>query len=738
MPPSAEGQTWTKSPTRCRSYRVLNFKTDTMIASSSGISCGDSPRTLTPPDAAPAQLPPSSLSPETTTPGPVIPPAVLKCDFEDAEKPLCDFKQDSGEYDGLWNRVDASSPPSPLHPGVDHTLHTGAGHYIAAGMQEGSPYNQTTARLKTPRMDNTLEYCLTFFLHHIGDRPPPLIVNVEAWDGPQQVELLRRESSLHDTWVFVERDIPAGFIEANFLISIEARLSTYQDGDASLDDLKVSQGRCPNHDGMSCSFKQGLCGYEQEQELDDLDWLWHDGKGDDDAFLPVETHWHFYYAYLNTSAPQGSSGVMYTTEIRLSSPHCMVFNAHIHAEKGKSAVLEVLNVGEGTIADGQLLDRFEDLGPDWATLQVMLPPSERPMRLAFQGIIPINENFEHSTLAIDDIFIRAGGCDPPGYCTFDGYLCTWFNNEHMGSLVWESSGPGDLSLETRPFVDSTQRDHSGGFMFIEADEALSGEKAWLMSDRLAASGPHERCLIFWYHMYGAKGTSLSAHTYWEEFGQVTTLWGLRPTEARWDSGWQYAAAPFSNYVPIQLVFEAVLGSGFMGDVAIDDVLVASGGCALQPAEAKSGVNYTTPVLPTLEPPATSSPDMMYDCSFDENDLCAWTSDASEGTGNQILWQVATDQYSGGYAFLDVAGEDLGRGARGTLVSPPISGTAGSCLSFSYILDGLHELNILIMKETDLEEVWHVIGPIGTVWKDAHITVSSDAVYQIIFEGVRGS
>lgn len=45
----------------------------------------------------------------------------------------------------------------------------------------------------------------------------------------------------------------------------------------------------------------------------------------------------------------------------------------------------------------------------------------------------------------------------------------------------------------------------GGFMFIEADEALSGEKAWLMSDRLAASGPHERCLIFWYHMWVSAG-----------------------------------------------------------------------------------------------------------------------------------------------------------------------------------------------------------------------------------------
>lgn len=69
----------------------------------------------------------------------------------------------------------------------------------------------------------------------------------------------------------------------------------------------MSVGRCPDHDSMSCSFQQGLCGYEQEQELDDLDWLWHDGKGDDDVFLPLETHWHFYYAYLNTSAPPVSS-----------------------------------------------------------------------------------------------------------------------------------------------------------------------------------------------------------------------------------------------------------------------------------------------------------------------------------------------------------------------------------------------------------------------------------------------
>lgn len=51
--------------------------------------------------------------------------------------------------------------------------------------------------------------------------------------------------------------------------------------------------------------------------------------------------------------------------------------------------------------------------------------------------------------------------------------------------------------------------------------------------------------------------------------------------------------------------------------------------------------------------------------------------------------------AGGYAFLDVGGEDLAGGSRGMLVSPPISATSGACLAFSYVLDGLHELNVMV-------------------------------------------
>lgn len=75
--------------------------------------------------------------------------------------------------------------------------------------------------------------------------------------------------------------------------------------------------------------------------------------------------------------------------------------------------------------------------------------------------------------------------------------------------------------------------------------------------------------------------------------------------------------------------ETVLGSGFMGDVAVDDIVVASGGCRIQPVEAAGGANYTSPVTPTLQPQGTTTPRVpgIYDCDF-EGDFCQWTCDDS--------------------------------------------------------------------------------------------------------------
>lgn len=73
------------------------------------------------------------------------------------------------------------------------------------------------------------------------------------------------------------------------------------------------------------------------------------------------------------SSWQGTTAVIYTTEYRLSEPHCATFDVHLYSEKEQTALLQVYNVGEGTIEDGLLiLHETDNLGVDWATLQVLL------------------------------------------------------------------------------------------------------------------------------------------------------------------------------------------------------------------------------------------------------------------------------------------------------------------------------------------------------------------------------
>ncbi|XP_042228845.1 MAM and LDL-receptor class A domain-containing protein 1-like [Homarus americanus] len=529
-----------------------------------------------PQDAVP--VPPPTVSPLSTSPKPIV-NVDIQCNFENASRPICDLKQDTGDNVGTWARVNASDPPSSNHPISDHTVRNSSGHYIAALRHTNDDSKgEVTARLKTPTLDPNLDYCLTFFLHHVGDSPPPVVVNAE-----------------------------------------------------------VTTSRCPRKDDLSCSFTEGLCGFRQEEVYDNIDWIWHDANGHDDPYLPDESKAHDYYVYLNTSAPKGSKGVLYTTNYWLTEPHCLTFQVHMHSEMGQDAALNVLNIGEGNIKDGELLlHAREDFGSDWVTLQLNLEPSLKPFHLAFEGIMGNHMNGVYSTFALDDVKLTPGMCNSPASCSFDSNLCSWYSNENLGDDEWQFAGPGEVSINTRPYSDSTQRDNLGGFVFIEADENLSNNRAWLMSERLPPIVSAERCLTFWYHLYGAEGTKLSALMYDPNSGSLTTLWKLSPSTPIWDPGWQYAAAPFSASYIHQVIMESVMGTGFMGDVAVDDIVVAADGCIIQPSEANNGVNYTTPVIPTSEP-ATSVPPGLYDCYFDE-DLCIWKSEAGSVWCEVLIWQ----------------------------------------------------------------------------------------------------
>lgn len=67
----------------------------------------------------------------------------------------------------------------------------------------------------------------------------------------------------------------------------------------------------------------------------------------------------------------------------------------------------------------------------------------------------------------------------------------------------------------------------------------------------------------------------------------------------------------------------------MGDIAVDDIVIAAGGCAVQPAHAGERVTYVSPTIHAYtEPPRFIPSEGPYDCYF-EVDLCSWSSSIDE-------------------------------------------------------------------------------------------------------------
>ncbi|KAK7069139.1 hypothetical protein SK128_025178 [Halocaridina rubra] len=412
--------------------------------------------------------PMTTLSPGTTTIVPPLVNVILACDFENASAPLCDFKQDIGGNDGIWTRYNAATPPTPMHPSSDHTTHSEAGHYISAAYQTLRD-GETSARIRTPPLDPSKDYCFSFFYHHIGNNPPLMRSFAEVIDGPEQITLWGKDNPQQDGWLYVQRDVYADTFLQPFIITIDALLASGQDGDATLDDLQLMDVKCPIPNDNYCTFNTGLCGFTQEEMDDDMDWSWHDSNGNDDPFLPMESKAHYFYIFLNTRAQFTYKGVIYTSIYSVEGPQCFQFQAHMHSTGAVQNSLEVYFVGEGGVTDGILMLVIkEDLGPDWVTVQIPIEAHIKPYRLAIQGIIGDNAMSGFSTLAIDDVRLSPGACVSPGACNFDVSMCSWYSNEHLGNVEWQLTEPDELSLISRPFSDSTHKDNT-----VNTEMALS-------------------------------------------------------------------------------------------------------------------------------------------------------------------------------------------------------------------------------------------------------------------------
>ena len=74
----------------------------------------------------------------------------------------------------------------------------------------------------------------------------------------------------------------------------------------------------------------------------------------------------------------------------------------------------------------------------------------------------------------------------------------------------------------------------------------------------------------------------------------------------------------------QVVFEAIRGSSYTGDIAIDDITYRVGACPVQPGNAVPGTATTT-AGPTILTPTPQQGAI--DCNFEYN-FCGWSQDST--------------------------------------------------------------------------------------------------------------
>uniref|UniRef100_A0A665TE42 Zonadhesin-like n=1 Tax=Echeneis naucrates TaxID=173247 RepID=A0A665TE42_ECHNA len=302
----------------------------------------------------------------------------------------------------------------------------------------------------------------------------------------------------------------------------------------------------------------------------------------------------------------------------------------------------------------------------------------------------------------------------PMNCDFERNLCGW-KQLVQDSFDWSRhSGPTPSHL-TGPNQDHTTG--AGFYMYIEGDSVTHGDSARLMSSVCHYNGP--LCLHFWYHMYGS-ATAMALNIYLLKGNKATKLWSKTNNQG---PEWHPGNVDIGVLGPFQIIVEAIRGFNALSDVAIDDVSIHFGSC--------SGENSVCNL----------------DCSFGRN-LCSWNqmlTDAFDWTWHRgptlsLMTGPSSDHTGDGhYLYIEASGASFGDMAR--LISSECSDPGPQCLQFWYHMYGSADtmgLHVYLLQNRVVNAVWRKHNDQGNMWHLAQVDLTTTGVFQIIFEGRRGS
>ncbi|XP_070811785.1 apical endosomal glycoprotein [Pituophis catenifer annectens] len=508
------------------------------------------------------------------------PQAGLSCNFEIG---WCSWYVE--QNDGFEWRLSKSRRGA-----VDHT--TGTGSFLFA--DPGGAWNPGwRARLvSAPQVaaaSAAVEAsCLSFWYRMDGPQIGTLALKVKAAGESEQV-LWTRRGSHGAVWHQASSSISPKPGQ-DYQVIFEALRDGFL-GSIALDDLTVTPGACPAQ--RHCSFEAGECGFSVPKQQ-----AWQRQNGTRGWGPPVdhtmgEPRGH--YMILQTGAdnlPLGQVAILRSRAFpSLLRTHCVSFWYYQSgSEPGSLTAYAKEEEEKGEGAETGMLSPDLTQGAAWRYGSFVAKVHGR-WQVAFAVTGAGGE--PASYIALDDIFVKEGGCSEPASCDFESGPCGW-SKPHGDWYSWDWKEAATTLRSPSPKEDHTLGTNAGHYAYVDlAVLSLGKSTARLASEPLASTTGS--CLRFHYHMDFLGHSSPAELTVRLTGAQgERVIWSARGHQS-WT--WMNRTLLVTSPVEFQIILEASSGGwASSGVIALDDLHYAAGpDCASPQADQTEESSSPLPV-----------------------------------------------------------------------------------------------------------------------------------------------
>ncbi|KAK7111364.1 MAM and LDL-receptor class A domain-containing protein 1-like [Littorina saxatilis] len=326
--------------------------------------------------------------------------------------------------------------------------------------------------------------------------------------------------------------------------------------------------------------------------------------------------------------------------------------------------------------------------------------------------------------------------DPKGelhICTYDTRdMCGWVTDT-TATLNWTLHTRSTPSNGTGPMEDHTMGSAEGWYIYLETTSVKQGDRSRILSepmifnDSASMRGGPRVCMMFYYCMHGKEMGALNVYQR-DMSGQpvhdslVFTRTGEQGTD------WILAAITLQRLSHFAIVLEAVRGNGYLGDIAVDDVLIG-------PCNSLTQLD-TSAVADTLK------------CSFDTG-LCGLEQDHVHDDFDWLRQGGQTATYytgpkcdplncaTGSYIYTESSRPRI-EGDMARILTPLLHGDGGRCLLFFWHMMGNTMGNLtvkLVLLDGSERPLWYRSGDQGNDWHYEKLDiVQPPRYYKLAFEG----